>query len=189
MKCVVCHSPDIERRTIDETFQVESDIVLVPVELLVCNNCGERYYDRRTMRRLEEFVFHVFVLTPFGLDDPVDHAILRPLHSHEVGIVEFEPGLLANVPADAVGINSLLSHDEEHGFLPHALVNAGVLLPPLQGNDEPIVVGLDDVVLSHTARVFLVHLVHDEGCLDHPIFYGLGQMTGSRSWKPRTSVR
>jgi YgiT-type zinc finger domain-containing protein len=54
MKCVVCHSPDIERGTVDETFQVEGDIVLVPVELLVCNNCGERYYDRRTMRRLEE---------------------------------------------------------------------------------------------------------------------------------------
>lgn len=54
MKCVVCHGSDIEKRTVDETFQVEGDIVLVPVELLVCSNCGERYYDRRTMRRLEE---------------------------------------------------------------------------------------------------------------------------------------
>lgn len=54
MKCVVCHSPDIEKRTVDETFHVEGDIVLVPVELLVCSSCGERYYDRRTMRRLED---------------------------------------------------------------------------------------------------------------------------------------
>jgi len=54
MRCVVCHSPDIERRTVDETFHVEGDIVLVSVELLVCNNCGERYYDRRSMRWLEE---------------------------------------------------------------------------------------------------------------------------------------
>jgi len=29
-------------------------MILVPVEVLVCNNCGERYYDRRTMQRLEE---------------------------------------------------------------------------------------------------------------------------------------
>lgn len=54
MKCVVCHSPDVGRRTVDETFQVDGDIILVPVELLVCNSCGERYYDRRTMQRLEE---------------------------------------------------------------------------------------------------------------------------------------
>jgi len=54
MRCVVCHSPDIERRRADETFQVDGDIILVNVELLVCSSCGERYYDRRTMRRLEE---------------------------------------------------------------------------------------------------------------------------------------
>jgi len=29
-------------------------MILVPVEVLVCNNCGERYYDQRTMQRLEE---------------------------------------------------------------------------------------------------------------------------------------
>ena len=54
MKCVVCHSPDIERKTVDEMFPIEGDIILVPVELLVCNSCGERYYDRRTMRKLED---------------------------------------------------------------------------------------------------------------------------------------
>jgi len=29
-------------------------MILVPVDVLVCNHCGERYYDRRTMQKLEE---------------------------------------------------------------------------------------------------------------------------------------
>jgi hypothetical protein len=29
-------------------------MILIPLEVLVCNNCGERYYDRRTMQKLEE---------------------------------------------------------------------------------------------------------------------------------------
>jgi len=29
-------------------------MILVPVDVLVCSNCGERYYDRRTMQKLEE---------------------------------------------------------------------------------------------------------------------------------------
>jgi hypothetical protein len=31
-----------------------TDILLVPMEVLVCNHCGERYYDRRAMRRIED---------------------------------------------------------------------------------------------------------------------------------------
>jgi len=30
------------------------DIILIPMEVLVCQNCGERYYDRKTMLKLEE---------------------------------------------------------------------------------------------------------------------------------------
>ena len=54
MKCVICHSSEIELRRVDEQISRGDDLVLVPVEVLVCNNCGERYYDRRTMKLLEE---------------------------------------------------------------------------------------------------------------------------------------
>jgi len=70
LKCVVCHSPDIERKRVDEIFHMEGDIVLVPVEVLVCSSRGERYYDRRTMRRLEEIEYQLrskaLSLNPIG---------------------------------------------------------------------------------------------------------------------------
>lgn len=54
MRCIICHSTDISVRRVNEQLARGEDMVLVPVEVLVCNNCGERYYDRRTMQRLEE---------------------------------------------------------------------------------------------------------------------------------------
>lgn len=54
MKCVVCKSSEIETKKVDEEIRLGSDIFLVPVEVLVCQTCGERYYDRRTMSMLEE---------------------------------------------------------------------------------------------------------------------------------------
>ena len=54
MKCVICHSSDIEEKTVNEIFWVEENVVLVPCRVQVCNNCGEWYYDRRMTRRLEE---------------------------------------------------------------------------------------------------------------------------------------
>jgi YgiT-type zinc finger domain-containing protein len=54
MRCVICNSPDIEKRVVEEEIHLEQDIVLVPIEMMVCLRCGERYYDRRTMRFLEE---------------------------------------------------------------------------------------------------------------------------------------
>ena len=59
MKCVICHSADIEEKTVNEIFWVEQDVVLVPCQVLVCNNCGERYYNRQVMRRLEEIEEHL----------------------------------------------------------------------------------------------------------------------------------
>ena len=59
MKCVICHSSDIEEKTVSETFWVEQDVVLAPCRVLVCNNCGERYYNRQVMRRLEEIEKHL----------------------------------------------------------------------------------------------------------------------------------
>ena len=54
MSCVVCHSPDIAMRRVNKQLARGEDVILVPVDVLVCNNCGERYCDCRTMRRLEE---------------------------------------------------------------------------------------------------------------------------------------
>ncbi|KKK53373.1 hypothetical protein LCGC14_3095450 [marine sediment metagenome] len=54
MKCVICNSQDITKRKVEEEIRKNSDVILVPVEVLVCEGCGERYYDRRTMKRLED---------------------------------------------------------------------------------------------------------------------------------------
>ncbi len=53
MKCVICKSPDIQMKNVEEEIKLGKDIILVPIEVLVCNNCGERYYDSRTMRKIE----------------------------------------------------------------------------------------------------------------------------------------
>jgi len=39
---------------IEEEIKSGRDIVLVALDVLVCMNCGERYYDRNTMRRIED---------------------------------------------------------------------------------------------------------------------------------------
>ena len=54
MKCVICKSSDIQMEMVDEEVKLGEDIVLIPMEVLVCRNCGERYYDRKTMQKLEE---------------------------------------------------------------------------------------------------------------------------------------
>jgi YgiT-type zinc finger domain-containing protein len=54
MQCVICHGSQIETKKINEEVQVENDVVFIPVEVMVCKTCGERYYDRKTKRYLEE---------------------------------------------------------------------------------------------------------------------------------------
>jgi YgiT-type zinc finger domain-containing protein len=54
MKCVICKGDAIVLKTVDEQIAVGNDIVLIRLELPVCSQCGERYYDRRAMRRIEE---------------------------------------------------------------------------------------------------------------------------------------
>lgn len=53
MKCVVCHGDDIQEQHVDEELREGKDIVLAPITCLVCQTCGERYYDTTTMRKLE----------------------------------------------------------------------------------------------------------------------------------------
>jgi hypothetical protein len=44
----------VAKATVQERIPVGNDIVLVPIEVLVCKLCGERFYARSDMRRLEE---------------------------------------------------------------------------------------------------------------------------------------
>ena len=53
MKCFICHGDTIEPRTFREELHVGDDIVHVNIDALVCTQCGERYLDRSTIRRLE----------------------------------------------------------------------------------------------------------------------------------------
>ena len=53
MKCVICKGSDIQMKTIEEEIKSGNDIVLISLEVLVCQSCGERYYDRKTMRKIE----------------------------------------------------------------------------------------------------------------------------------------
>lgn len=53
MKCIICHGEQVSPAEVSEEIPVGSDIVRVPVTVMVCRTCGERYYDRATMRRLE----------------------------------------------------------------------------------------------------------------------------------------
>ena len=54
MKCVICHGEDIQVNEVHEELKIGSNVVYVSVNALVCQTCGERYYDRRAMRYLEE---------------------------------------------------------------------------------------------------------------------------------------
>ena len=54
MKCVICHGQDIQEMKVNEEVRVENDIVFVPAKVSVCQTCGERYYDRKTVRFLEK---------------------------------------------------------------------------------------------------------------------------------------
>ena len=54
MKCIVCKGSNIDLKDVDEQIQFRGDIVLLPLKVLVCSTCGERYYDRQTLKRIEE---------------------------------------------------------------------------------------------------------------------------------------
>jgi YgiT-type zinc finger domain-containing protein len=53
MKCVICRGEEIVPRSVREEIHVADDIIYVTVDALVCTQCGERYFDRATVRRLE----------------------------------------------------------------------------------------------------------------------------------------
>ncbi len=54
MKCVICKGNDIEVKTVDEQIAVGEDILLIQLILPVCSQCGERYYDRKALKIIED---------------------------------------------------------------------------------------------------------------------------------------
>lgn len=54
MICVICHGEQIEVQEVREELEIATDIVWVPTRVPVCGTCGERYYDRPTLRYLEQ---------------------------------------------------------------------------------------------------------------------------------------
>jgi len=55
MKCVICRSGELIERQTEEEIRMGNDIVFVAVSALVCKECGEKYYNRSEMRKLEGF--------------------------------------------------------------------------------------------------------------------------------------
>ena len=53
MRCVICGGQDIKDKEVEEEIKAGKDIVIVPVNVKVCMGCGERYYDKGTMKMLE----------------------------------------------------------------------------------------------------------------------------------------
>ncbi len=54
MNCVVCNSSNLEMKSVEEEIRSDKDILLIPLEVLVCLSCGERYYDKKAMKKIEE---------------------------------------------------------------------------------------------------------------------------------------
>lgn len=49
MLCFICNSPQIERKQVNGAIYGDFDIIYG----MICMNCGERYYDRKTIQYLE----------------------------------------------------------------------------------------------------------------------------------------
>jgi YgiT-type zinc finger domain-containing protein len=54
MKCVICNSSDIQLKSVEQEIKWHGDIFLVPMQVLVCSSCGERYCDRKAMKMLQQ---------------------------------------------------------------------------------------------------------------------------------------
>ncbi len=54
MKCIVCHSENINNIEINEEIINNKDIINIPISIPVCKDCGERYYNRKTVKYLEK---------------------------------------------------------------------------------------------------------------------------------------
>ncbi len=53
MNCVICSGNEIVEKEVFEEIKSGYDIIFVPMKVLTCNNCGERYYNRRAIKMIE----------------------------------------------------------------------------------------------------------------------------------------
>jgi len=51
-KCLFCEGK-LSKKTVTEILKNDGDTVILEVSALVCDNCGERYYDLETMKKFE----------------------------------------------------------------------------------------------------------------------------------------
>lgn len=51
-KCLFCEGK-LSQKTVTEIIKDDGDTVSLEVSALVCDNCGERYYDLETMKKFE----------------------------------------------------------------------------------------------------------------------------------------
>ena len=54
MRCVVCNGSNIKSKRVDEQIRTGEDIVLLQMDILVCETCGERYFDKKNIRKIEK---------------------------------------------------------------------------------------------------------------------------------------
>jgi YgiT-type zinc finger domain-containing protein len=54
MKCIICYGEDVQITKTQEELRIGNNIVYVSIDIPVCRTCGERYYDRQSLRYLEE---------------------------------------------------------------------------------------------------------------------------------------
>lgn len=54
MKCLVCNGSNIQAERVDEQIRAGEDIVLLQMDILVCETCGERYFDKKSMKKIEK---------------------------------------------------------------------------------------------------------------------------------------
>ena len=53
MKCIICQGNDIRDAVVNEEILRGNDVIFVEVQALKCSQCGERYFDQKTVRYLE----------------------------------------------------------------------------------------------------------------------------------------
>ena len=51
-KCLFCEGK-LSQKQVTEIIKNDGDTVILEVSALVCDNCGERYYDLETMKKFE----------------------------------------------------------------------------------------------------------------------------------------
>jgi YgiT-type zinc finger domain-containing protein len=54
MKCVICKNTNIEFREIQEQINIGNNIVIIPLKIHICQNCGEKYFTRNDLKKIEE---------------------------------------------------------------------------------------------------------------------------------------